>query len=301
MKQVELLKNAMKNNYIVPAFNFANFDILKGLLEAIEETNSPAILQVSESAMNYFGDSLLRAIIQSIKQDYSNISFHLDHGKSFEVVKRAIKLGFDSIMIDGSMLNFENNVALTKNVVDYAHKHNVAVEGEIGALLKPFDDSQTDAEMRFTNPKEAKEFVSLTGVDSIAISIGTNHGINKNCANSSLRLDILKEIENEIPNIPLVLHGASLIDEKYIKIINDCYGKISKSSSNRFEDLTTTNICKINMDTDFRLAFTAGVRCYMKNKPETYCPREIGKSGINFVKECAIDRILNVCKSQNKN
>ncbi len=302
MKQVKMLKDANKNNYIVPAFNFANFEILRGLVEACVETKSPVILQISESALNYFTDDIMYGIVQAMKKIKLPISIHLDHGKDFEIVKRVIKLGFDSVMIDGSTLPFKENVKLTKKVVTYAHKFNVSVEGELGVLAISNDDGLLSDGERFTNPKQAKEFVELTGVDSLAVSIGTNHGVNKYVGEPKIRYDILKQIEKEIPNTPIVLHGASLIDQEYVENINNHGGFIKKSAGNKdlLKNAYKTNIAKINMDTDFRLAYTSAVREYMDTYADKYCPRTYGTAGIAEVKKCAINRIKKICKSNDK-
>ena len=302
MKQVKMLKHAMQNNYIVPAFNFANFEILRGIIEAAKETHSPMILQVSESALNYFTDELMYGVIEAIKKIKLPISFHLDHGASMDVVKRVIKLGFDSVMIDGSTLPFKENVKLTKKVVDYAHKRGVSVEGELGVLAISNDDGMLSDGERFTNPEMAQAFVSLTGVDSLAVSIGTNHGVNKYVGEPKIRYDILKKIEKVLPNTPIVLHGASLVEQSYVDIINEHGGYIKKSAGNvdLLKNAYKTHICKINMDTDFRLAYTAAVREHMDTKAADYCPRTYGKAGIQAVKECAINRIKKVCKSNDK-
>lgn len=302
MKQIKMLKDAMKNNYIVPAFNFANFEILRGVIDACVETRSPVILQVSESALNYFSDELMFGIIQSVKKIKLPISIHLDHGNNFEIVKRVIKLGFDSVMIDGSMLSYKENVKLTKKVVTYAHKHNVSVEGELGVLAVSNDDGLLSEGERFTNPKQAKEFVELTGVDSLAVSIGTNHGVNKYVGEPKIRYDILKKIEKEIPNIPIVLHGASLVEQDYVDNINNHGGFIKKSAGNDklLNNAYKTHISKLNIDTDFRLAYTSAVREFMDTHADKFCPRTYGKAGMNEVKKCAINRIKKICKSNNK-
>lgn len=302
MLQVRMLKKAMKEGYIVPAFNFANFEILRGVLDTARELKSPIILQVSESAMNYFSDELLSGIVQAIRKIKHPISIHLDHGKTLSVVKRAIRLGFDSVMIDGSTLPFDKNVKLTKSVVDFAHAKNVSVEGELGVLAVSNDDGLLSDGERFTSPKQAKEFVALTGVDSLAVSIGTNHGVNKYAGEPKIRYDILKKIEKEIPNIPIVLHGASLVEQKYIQDINNFGGKIDKAvgNENLLKNAYKTHISKINMDTDFRLAFTSAVRKYMTENPEKYNPRDYGNAGIESVKECTKFRIKNICKSNDR-
>lgn len=302
MKQIRMLKKAMNERYIVPAFNFANFEILRGVLDTAKELKSPMILQVSESAMNYFSDELLSGIVQAIRKIKHPISIHLDHGKTLSVVKRAIRLGFDSVMIDGSTLPFAKNVKLTKSVVDFAHSKNVSVEGELGVLAVSNDDGMLSDGERFTSPKQAKEFVALTGVDSLAVSIGTNHGVNKYIGEPKIRYDILKKIEKEIPSIPIVLHGASLVEQKYIQDINNFGGKIDRAigNENLLKNAYKTHICKINMDTDFRLAFTSAVRKYMSENPEKYNPRDYGNAGIQAVKECAKYRIVSICKSNNR-
>jgi len=302
MIQIKMLNKAMKNNYIVPAFNFANFEILKGVIDAAKETNSPIILQVSESAMNYFGDELLLGIIQGIRKIKLPISIHLDHGANMQVVKRAISLGFDSVMIDGSTLPFNENVKITKQVVKYAHSKGVSVEGELGVLSVANDDGELSDGERFTSPSQAKEFVALTGVDSLAVSIGTNHGVNKYIDKPKIHYDILSKIEKEIPKTPIVLHGASLIDDEYIQLINDNGGEINKAVGNKnlLKNAHKTHICKINMDTDFRLAYSAGVREYLNREPQKYCPRTYGKAGLDMVRKCAIARIKTICKSNDK-
>lgn len=302
MKQIKMLKDAIKNNYIVPAFNFANFEILRGILDACVETKSPVILQVSESSLNYFGDDVMCGLIQGFKKIKLPISVHLDHGKDLEIIKRVIKIGFDSVMIDGSTLPFKENVKLTKKVVTYAHKYNVSVEGELGVLAVANDEGVLSEGERFTNPKQAKEFVELTGVDSLAVSIGTNHGVNKYEGEPKIRYDILKKIEKEIPNTPIVLHGASLIEQEYVETINNHGGFIKKSAGN--DNLLTkayrTNIAKINMDTDFRLAYTSAVREFMDTHADKFCPRTYGLAGIKEVKKCAINRIKKICKSNDR-
>lgn len=302
MKQVKMLKDAMKNNYIVPAFNFANFEILRGVIDACLETKSPVILQVSESALNYFGDDLMFGLIQGIRKIKLPISIHLDHGKDFDIVKRVIKLGFDSVMIDGSTLPFKENVRLTKKVVTYAHKNNVSVEGELGVLAISNDEGMLSDGERFTNPAQVKEFVNLTGVDSLAVSIGTNHGVNKYVGEPKIRYDILKKIEQVIPNTPIVLHGASLIEQDYVDNINQHGGFIKKSAGNvnLLKNAYKTNIEKINMDTDFRLAFTSAVREFMDTYADKFCPRTYGKAGVEEVKKCAIYRIKKICKSNDR-
>lgn len=302
MKQLKMLNKALKENYIVPAFNFANFDILNALLKAQKLTNSPIILQASESAINYIGEDLLKGIISSIKKSKLPISIHLDHGKTFNLIKKAINLGFDSVMIDGSSLPYDENVSLTKKVVKYAHLRHVMVEGELGVLAVQDDDATTSDDIKFTNPKQAKDFVLKTKVDSLAVSIGTNHGVNKYNGEPKIRYDILRKIEKEIPKTPIVLHGASLIEQEDINLINQNGGDIKKAVGNKnlLKSAYKTNICKINMDTDFRISYTCGVRQYLNENPSKYCPRDYGKFAIDRVVKTAVERIVKICKSQNK-
>lgn len=296
-----MLKKANKENYIVPAFNVSSFEILRGLVDACVEMKSPVILQFSSAAMDYIGDDILKGVIDSIKKIKLPISIHLDHGKDFNAVKRAIKLGFDSVMIDGSTLPFEENIKLTKKVVDFAHSKGVTVEGELGVLSVADDDGKIASE-RFTNPDQAKEFVTRTCVDSLAVSIGTNHGVNKYVGEPKIRYDILKKIQEKIPHTPIVLHGASLVEPQYVDTINANGGDIKKAIGNEklLKNAYKTNIAKINMDTDFRLAYTAAVREYMAKNPSKFSPRDYGAAGINQVKICAIDRIKKICHSDNK-
>lgn len=297
-----MLNKAMKEGYILPAFNFANFEILRGIIDTCVEEKSPVILQVSETAMNYFGDDLLSGLIQGIRKIRLPISIHLDHGKTMQVVKRAIKLGFDSVMVDGSTLPFKENVKLTSQVVKFAHAHNVSVEGELGALNVADDDAKKETGAFFTKPEEAAEFVSLTGVDSLAVSIGTNHGVNKYKGEGKIHYDILKKIEKAVPKTPIVLHGASLVEQKVVEKINEFGGDIKKAAGNEnlLKNAYKTHICKINMDTDFRLSYTAGVREFMAKNPSKYCPRDYGTNGISAVKEAAKFRIQKICHSNNK-
>ena len=301
MNQLRMLKKANKENYIVPAFNVSSFEILRGLVDACVEMKSPVILQFSSAAMDYIGDDILKGVIDSIKKIKLPISIHLDHGKDFNAVKRAIKLGFDSVMIDGSTLPFEENIKLTKKVVDFAHSKGVTVEGELGVLSVADDDGKIASE-RFTNPDQAKEFVTRTCVDSLAVSIGTNHGVNKYVGEPKIRYDILKKIQEKIPHTPIVLHGASLVEPQYVDTINANGGDIKKAIGNEklLKNAYKTNIAKINMDTDFRLAYTAAVREYMAKNPSKFSPRDYGAAGINQVKICAIDRIKKICHSDNK-
>jgi len=213
-----LLKDALEKGYAVGAFNFGTVEILKSIIKASEETSSPVIAQVSEGGINFIGEDYLKGIIAAARKNCSvPISFHLDHGKSLESVKKAIDVGCDSVMIDASMLSFEDNITVTKNVVDYAHSKGVFVEAELGSLAGVEEDvNVSDKDSCYTDPSQAKEFVERTGVDSLAVAIGTKHGAYKFGGDAKLRFDILENIQKEIPNVPLVLHGASGVDSKTV-------------------------------------------------------------------------------------
>ena len=267
-----LLSDALKNDYALGAFNFGNVEILKSIIAAAEETNSPVIAQVSEGAINFIGEEYLKQIIVAARKECKMpISFHLDHGKSLESVKKAIDIGCDSVMIDASMLPFEDNVQITKTVVEYAHGKGVFVEAELGSLAGVEEDVQVEEKNSFyTNPEQAKDFVLKTGVDSLAIAIGTKHGAYKYSGDSTLRFDILEEIQKLLPNTPLVLHGASGVAEEMVKKLY-ALGVDIKGAKGVDDDLLKKackmNICKINCDTDIRMSFLQGILNNVKNNP----------------------------------
>lgn len=296
-----ILQKALADEYCVPAFNFTNFQIFKAIITTCEKLKSPVVLQLSEGALKNFGDNFVQCFLPVIKSTSVPCVLHLDHGKSFDSIKRAIDLGFDSVMIDGSCLPLKDNIELTKLVCEYAHKKNVIVEGELG-MIKGDDDNANFGGSAYTNPKDAKQFVKETKVDSLAVAMGTNHGMQKYISEPKLRFDILEDIQNEIPNIPLVLHGASLIQKKYVDIINKNGGKIEKALGNdkMFVGLHKTHICKVNMDTDLRLAYTAGIREYLASNLDAIDPRDYDKNANKYLEEVIEDRIINVCHSNNK-
>lgn len=259
-----ILKDALKQGYAVGAFNFANLEVLKSIIASAELTSSPVIAQMSESAMSFIGEEYLKQIIIAArKQCKVPISFHLDHGKSLDSVKKAIEIGCDSVMFDGSMLPFDDNVAITKSVVDYAHERGVFVEAELGSLAGIEDDVNVDESKSFyTDPQQAKEFVEKTGVDSLAIAIGTKHGAYKFGGEAKLRFDILEEIEKLLPNTPLVLHGASGVDEKAVDKLLELGVNIKGAkgvADNLLAEASRRHICKINGDTDLRIALLVGI------------------------------------------
>ena len=291
----EMFAKAIKGGYAVPAFNFNNMEQLQAIVMAAAETKSPVILQVSSGARKYANQTLLRYMAQGAVEyakelgcAHPQIVLHLDHGDSFELCKSCIDMGFSSVMIDGSHFPYEENIALTKKVVDYAHQFDVTVEGELGVLAGIEDDVKAEHHT-YTQPEEVIDFVSRTGVDSLAISIGTSHGANKftpeQCTRDAngvlvpppLRFDILKEIEKKIPGFPIVLHGSSSVPQDLVAIINK-YGGALKDAigipEDQLREAAKSAVCKINIDSDGRLAMTAAVREVMATKPAEFDPRK---------------------------
>ena len=227
MKDLKYYFNkSLKGHFALGALNFSNMESLQAIASACKKLKSPMIISVSESALKYMGDDMTMALANAVKKDCKGLFLHLDHGKSLEENKKAINLGFDSVMIDGSALPFEENIALTKKVCTFAHKKGVLVEGELGQL-KGIEDNVSSQEHHFTDPQKAKIFVEKTGVDSLAVAIGTSHGAYKYSGKQTLRFDILSEIEKRLPNYPLVLHGASSVPQKYVEVINKFGGEVT--------------------------------------------------------------------------
>lgn len=302
MKLTQVYQDAIKRKYALGAFNFCNIESMKGILSASKELNVPVIIAVSEGALKYFGEEYLKNAIISAKKTYSMPIFvHLDHGKNLDICKKAISLGFDSVMIDGSHLSLEENIKLTKSVVDYAHKKGVQVEGELGKL-KGIEDDIVSNETLFTDPKEAERFVKETGVDSLAIAIGTSHGINKFSTKAEIRLDILKKIQSKLKNVPLVLHGASSISQDTIEQINALGGNLKNAKGVPENILTTVstkfNICKINVDSDIRMATTLAVKKYLAENPSEIDPRKYLGYAQNEITELIKHKIQNVFKTK---
>ena len=276
-----LLTSALKGGYAVPAFNIYNLETAQAVLNVCTSEKRDVILAVSESAARYAGGyKILYNIIKDMaKESDINVALHLDHGSSFDECKKAIDGGFSSVMIDASSLTFEDNIALTQKVVEYARKQKkkVSVEAELGELVGVEDDKFGNEQV-YTSPTKAKEFVERTGIDCLAVSIGTSHGINKGVGTPQLRFDIVKKIQALLPNTPLVCHGASMVRPEIITQINEVGGTIQTAQGIATRDIhklaTTTNICKINMDTDLRIAFTLGVRKYLSAHTDTYDPRK---------------------------
>ena len=301
----KLFADALERHYAIGAFNFYNMETLNAIINAASDCHSPVILAVSESALKYMGDDLLMGMIAGKKLKKSdNVVLHLDHGSCYEACVHAIKLGFSSVMIDASKLPFNENIKLSKRVANYAHKYNVTVEAELG-ILSGIEDENTHSNFGFyTNPSDAEKFVSDTNVDSLAIAIGTSHGAYKRKnPNEKLRFDILDAIAERMPNLPLVLHGASSIPAKLVNEINLYGGKMENAlgiSPAQIRRAISTNICKINVDSDNRIAFTASVRKTMFKNPSEFNPRKyLGAAQEAVYKNCT-NEIKNIMKSENK-
>lgn len=300
-----MFKNAIQGNYAIPAFNFYNMETLSAILSAAREMQSPVILAVSESALKYMGPDMLMGLIHGANiKPSEQIALHLDHGGSFEACRTAIELGFSSVMIDASKLPFHENAELCKQVVDFAHTHNVSVEGELG-VLSGIEDENTQSEFSsYTNPDDVEKFVHATKIDSLAIAIGTSHGAYKRKSeNEQLRFDILDEVARRLPDFPLVLHGASNIPQNLIETINKFGGKMSNArgiDTTQLRTATMKNVCKINVDSDLRLAMTAAIRQTMFEKPENFNPRDYLGAARKLMIQTASDEITNIMGSNNK-
>ena len=302
----EMFEKSMKENYAIGAFNINNMEIMQGIVDAAKEENSPVILQASSGAIKYARINYLMKMLEAACEEAPNIpiAIHLDHGADFETCKMCIDAGFTSVMIDGSKYDFEENVALTKKVVDYAHEHGVVVEAELGKLAGIEDDvnvAQEDA--MYTDPEQAKEFVQRTGCDSLAIAIGTSHGAYKFKGEAKLRFDILAEIKKRIPNTPIVLHGASTVIPELVEMCNNFGGEIpgAKGVPNEMlKQAGKSGVSKINVDTDLRLAMTANIRKVFGEKPSEFDPRKYLGPAREAVKEIVGYKIENVFCSSNK-
>ena len=300
----QMFSDALAGNYAVPAFNFYNMETLTAILDAARITHSPVILAVSESAMKYMSPEMLIGMIQGahLTPD-DNIALHLDHGASIDACKNAIELGFSSVMIDASAKPFTENIDITKQVVDFAHKHNVSVESELGTL-GGIEDENTFGTVNYTNPDDVEKFIAATNIDSLAIAIGTSHGAYKRKRESEdLRFDILADIALRLPKFPLVLHGASNIPQKLLTTINEFGGKITGAlgiSETQLRRATKMNVCKINVDSDLRLAFTAATRKSLHDNPSNFNPREFLTNARQSMTQICIDEIRNIMGSENK-
>ena len=313
----EMFEKAYNGGYAIGAFNVNNMEILQGITEAAAELNSPIILQASAGARKYAKHQYLMHLVQAaIEVVDIPIAMHLDHGPDFETCKSCIDGGFTSVMIDGSAYSFEENIELTRKVVEYAHEHGVVVEGELGKLAGIEDDVNVDAkDAAYTQPDEVEEFVTRTGVDSLAIAIGTSHGAFKftpaQCTRNAdgvlvppeLRFDILAEIEKRLPNFPIVLHGASSVVPEYVKIINANGGNLKDAigiPEDQLRKAAKSAVCKINIDSDMRLALTAGIREHMNAHPEHFDPRQYLSPARGYIKDIVMHKIKNVLGSDGK-
>lgn len=303
----EMLKKAYKENYAVGAFNVNNMEIVQGITKACKELNSPVILQVSAGARKYASHTYLMKLVEAaVIETPVPIALHLDHGDSFELCKSCIDGGFTSVMIDGSSLKYEENIELAKRVVDYAHPRNVTVEAELGRLAGIEDEINVSKEsVSYTDPAQVENFVKQTGVDSLAIAIGTSHGAYKfkPGQNPQLRFDILQEIEKRIPNFPIVLHGASSVIPEFVDMINENGGKMPDAVGIPEEMLRKAAkmaVCKINIDSDLRLAMTGTIRKYLNENPAHFDPRQYLKPAREAIYNMVSHKIKNVLGSANK-
>ena len=317
----EMFKKAINGGYAIPAFNFNNMEQLQAIIKASSDLKSPVILQVSKGARNYANQTLLQYMAQGAVEyakelgcKHPEIVLHLDHGDSFETCKSCVDMGFSSVMIDGSHLPYDENVALTKKVVEYAHQFDVTVEGELG-VLAGVEDEVSAAESHYTKPEEVIDFVSKTGVDSLAISIGTSHGAYKftpeQCTRDPktgklvppLAFDILDAIMEKLPGFPIVLHGSSSVPQEYVDIINEYGGKLPDAVGIPEEQLrkaSSSAVCKINIDSDYRLAFTAAVRKTLAEKPGEFDPRKYCGPARDEMEKMYRHKIIDVLGSDNK-
>ncbi len=290
------MQTALENKYAIGAFNFCNMESLKGIIEAANELGAPVIAQISKGAINYAGPDFMKGLISAgRKMAKYPISFHLDHGDSFDTVKTAIRIGCDSVMIDASGLEYEENVKLTKKVVSYAHKRNIWVEAELGRLQGIEDHVKVSAkESSYTDPQQAKDFVTRTGVDSLAVAIGTSHGAYKFEGAAELKFDILSKIEKLIPHTPLVLHGASSVDETSVAKFNSLGGQLKGAKGVPAEILkkaSHTHVCKINVDTDLRIACISATIEHIKNNPSNIDTRKYLSASTAAIKDVVIAKI----------
>ena len=289
----EILINAKKEKTAIGAFNFTNFEGLKAIINACKEKNTPCILATSESAIEFMGIKNIVSVVKNETENLNiNFSLHLDHGKSFEICKECIDNGYTSVMIDASNLSYEDNINLTKKVVDYAKKFNVSVEAELGKL-QGFEDNVESRESVYTSPLDALNFIKQTNIDSLAVSIGTSHGAYKFKGESKLDIERLKEINTITNNFPLVLHGASSVNEKLKENFKQFGGELKNGKGvddNSIKEAIENRICKINVDTDLRIAFTTGLRKSLLNKEE-FNLRNILNNAIEFTKNEVIKKI----------
>lgn len=301
----KMFEDAYKGNYAVGAFNVNNMELIQGIVNAAKSEKAPLILQVSAGARKYANPIYLKKLVEAALEESSlPICLHLDHGDSFEICKDCIDLGFTSVMIDASHHSFAENIKITKNVVDYAHDRGVVVEAELGRLAGIEDDiNVSEKDAQYTDPDQVQEFVSKTGVDSLAIAIGTSHGAFKFKGEPKLRFDILEEIGKRLPNFPIVLHGASSVPQYLVEQINQ-YGGNMPGARGVPEDMlrkaASMAVCKINIDSDLRMAVTATIRKYFFENPSHFDPRQYLGPARKAVEEIVRHKIINVLGCNNK-
>ena len=301
----EMFEKSMKEHYAIGAFNINNMEFIQAITDAAEEAKSPVILQVSSSAIKYARMNYLKKMVEAaVESTTIPIALHLDHGPDFETCKMCIDNGFTSVMIDASKYDFEENVRITKQVVEYAHSHGVVVEAELGTLAGVEDEvNVSDDDARYTNPEQAYEFVERTGCDSLAIAIGTSHGAYKFKGDAKLRFDILAKVKEKLPNTPIVLHGASTVIPELVDMCNNNGANIPGAKGCPDEMLKQAGengVSKINVDTDLRLAMTAQIRRVFKESPEIFDPRKYLGPARDEIKSTVLHKINNVFCSGNK-
>ena len=302
----DMFEKSMKEGFAIGAFNVNNMEFIQAITDAAAENNSPVILQASSSAIKYARIQYLMKMVQAAVEEHPNIpiAMHLDHGPDFETCKLCVDNGFTSVMFDGSKYDFEENIRLTKEVVDYAHSHGVVVEAELGKLAGIEDDvNVADSDAKYTDPNQAEEFVRRTGVDSLAIAIGTSHGAYKFKGEAKLRFDILKQIKEKIPNTPIVLHGASTVIPELVNMCNQFGGNIPGAKGvpdEMLHEASISGVSKINVDTDLRLAMTGAVRKVFVEEPSVFGPRKYLAPARELIKETVSHKMRDVFGSANK-
>jgi fructose-bisphosphate aldolase class II len=298
----EMFKKAYEGGYAIGAFNVNNMEIVQGITEACAENKAPVILQVSAGARKYANHTYLVKLVEAAMAEHPDIpmALHLDHGDTFELCKDCVDGGFSSVMIDGSHHDYEDNVALTKKVVEYAHAHGAVVEGELGRLAGIEDDvNVSDEDASYTNPAQVQDFVERTGVDSLAIAIGTSHGAYKFKPGQKpqLRFDILEEVEKRLPGFPIVLHGASSVIPEFVKMINENGGNMPDAigiPEDMLREAAKMAVCKINIDSDLRLAMTGTIRKYFNDNPAHFDPRQYLGPARSAIKDMVAHKLVNV-------
>ena len=296
----EMFKKAYEGGYAIGAFNVNNMEIVQGITEACQEQKAPVILQVSKGARAYANHTYLVKMVEAAVQECPDvpIALHLDHGDDFEICKACIDGGFTSVMFDGSHMDYEDNVKVAKQVAEYAHAHGVVVEAELGRLAGVEDEVSSD-EHQYTDPAQVEDFVTRTGVDSLAIAIGTSHGAYKFKPGQKpqLRFDILEDVSRRLPNFPIVLHGASSVPQEFVKKVNEFGGNLPDAigiPEEMLREAAKSAVCKINIDSDIRLAITAAIREHFATKPGDFDPRQYLKPARQAVKDMVTHKLVNV-------